>query len=192
MNMRNNLDKSNIENEDSFNIKNEISYYLFFWPWFLLTIVMALAGSFTYLRYTPNIYSSSAQIQITKSDATSSFLTTEVTSLFGTRVNVENDISVITSQHILSKVVKRLGLQTSITEVGNLKSSLLFDNELPFKIKLKNLDRVQQWNMSFTNEKATLSNESSSFIINKNSSLENDYFSIQVADLSNIIQKKSS
>ena len=80
----------------SFNLKKEISYYLFFWPWFLLTIVMALLGSYTYLRYTPNIYSSSAQVQITKSDASSSFLTTEVTSLFGTRVNVENDISVIT------------------------------------------------------------------------------------------------
>jgi uncharacterized protein involved in exopolysaccharide biosynthesis len=94
--MNNNIENiSNIKNEDSFNIKNVISYYLFFWPWFLMTIIMALLGSYSYLRYTPNIYSSSAQVQITKSDASSSFLTTEVTSLFGTRVNVENDISVI-------------------------------------------------------------------------------------------------
>ena len=82
---------------------------------------MALLASYTYLRYTPNIYSSSAQVQITKSDASSSFLTTEVTSLFGTRVNVENDISVMTSNHILKKVVKQLNLQTNITEVGRVK-----------------------------------------------------------------------
>ena len=167
MNMNNNTDISTIENE-GFNLKNEISYYLFFWPWFLLTILMAMASSYIYLRYTPNIYSSSAQVQITKSDASSSFLTTEVTSLFGTRVNVENDISVITSQHILKKVVQRLNLQTSVTESGRVKSSLLFSDELPFKIKFKNLDKFQQWEMSLNNEKAIISNGVSSFKVNKN------------------------
>ena len=83
--MKNNFDITPKDiNEKSFNIKNEINYYLFFWPWFLITIVMSLLGSYTYLRYTPNVYSSSAQVQITKSDASSSFLATEVTSLFGT------------------------------------------------------------------------------------------------------------
>ena len=81
---------------------------------------MALLGSYTYLRYTPNIYKSYAQVQITKSDASSSFLTTEVTSLFGTRVNVENDISVITSNHILSKVVQQLNLQTVLLKLVGL------------------------------------------------------------------------
>ena len=95
--MKNNIDISNTEHED-FNLKNEISYYLFFWPWFLLTVFMSVSASYIYLRYTPNIYKSFAQVQITKSDASSSFLTTEVTSLFGTRVNVDNDMSVIKSQ----------------------------------------------------------------------------------------------
>ena len=183
MNMNNNTDISTIENE-GFNLKNEISYYLFFWPWFLLTILMAMASSYIYLRYTPNIYSSSAQVQITKSDASSSFLTTEVTSLFGTRVNVENDISVITSQHILKKVVQRLNLQTSVTESGRVKSSLLFSDELPFKIKFKNLDKFQQWEMSLNNEKAIISNGVSSFKVNKNDSLINDYFTLNIGDLS--------
>ena len=90
--MNNNFENSLNNEEESIDIKREFSYYFFFWPWFLLTISLALVGSYTYLRYTPNIYSSSAQVQITKSDASSSFLTTEVTSLFGTRVNVDNDI----------------------------------------------------------------------------------------------------
>ena len=89
----------------------------------------------------PNIYSSSAQVQITKSDASSSFLTTEVTSLFGTRVNVENDISVMTSNHILKKVVKQLNLQTTINEVGRVKSSLnlgmKFLSEINLRILIK-------------------------------------------------------
>ena len=90
--MNNEMENNLIQEEQTINIKNEISYYLFFWPWFLLSMTLALIGSYTYLRYTPNVYSSSAQVQITKSDATSSFLTTEVSSLFGSRVNVENDI----------------------------------------------------------------------------------------------------
>ena len=189
MNINNYTDTSNIENE-GFNLKNEISYYLFFWPWFLLTVVMALIGSYTYLRYTPNVYSSSAQVQITKSDASSSFLSTEVTSLFGTRVNVQNDIAVITSNHILSKVVQRLNLQTSITEVGRVKSSLLYDNELPFNIQFKNLERFQQWNLSVTNGKAIIRNGLSSFQVNKNDSLVNDDFSLNVSDLSLINEKQ--
>ena len=90
--MNNNFENSFNNEEESSGIKNEFSYYLFFWPWFLVTIVLALVASYIYLRYTTNIYFSSAQVQITKSDASSSFLTTEVTSLFGTRVNVDNDI----------------------------------------------------------------------------------------------------
>ena len=177
--MKNNIDISNIRDE-GFNFKNEISYYLFFWPWFLLTIVMALIGSYTYLRYTPNIYSSSAQVQITKSDASSSFLTSEVTSLFGTRVNVENDISVITSNHILSQVVQRLDLETTITSIGNVKSSMQFGEQIPFEIQFKNPDVFQNWNIVFSNGSALISSDTLSFKVNKNETLENDYFSFSI------------
>jgi len=173
---------SNIENEDSFNLKNELSYFLFFWPWFTLTIILSLIGCYTYLRYTPNVYSSSAQVQITKSDASSSFLTTEVTSLFGSRVNVENDISVITSNHILRQVVEQLNLQTIITTEGIIKSSLLFDEKLPFKIDFKNPNEIQQWTLSFSDESALITNGILNFKINKNQTLENDYFTLTIND----------
>ena len=141
---------------------------------------MALVGSYTYLRYTPNIYSSSAQVQITKSDASSSFLTSEVTSLFGTRVNVENDIAVITSNHILSQVVQQLDLQTSITLIGRVKSSLEFGEQIPFEIEFKNPDYFQNWELVFSNGAALISSDTISFKLNKNETLENDYFSFSI------------
>ena len=55
------------------------SYYFFFWPWIILSILFCVIGSFLYLRYTPYIYKSTSQLQIKKSDASSSFLTTEIT-----------------------------------------------------------------------------------------------------------------
>ena len=178
--MNNNFENSLNQEEESLNLKKEFSYYLFFWPWFLLTVVFALIGSYIYLRYTPNIYSSSAQVQITKSDASSSFLTTEVTSLFGTRVNVDNDISVITSNHILSQVVQQLDLQTSITLIGRVKSSLEFGEQIPFEIQFKNPDYFQNWNLVFSKGTALISSDTLSFKVNKNETLENDYFSFSI------------
>jgi capsular exopolysaccharide synthesis family protein len=178
--MNNNFENSLKQQEESIDIKRELSYYFFFWPWFLVTIAMALVASYSYLRYTPNIYLSSAQVQITKSDASSSFLTTEVTSLFGTRVNVENDISVITSNHILSQVVQQLDLQTIITLQGRVKSSLQFGKGLPFEIQFKNPDDFQNWNLVFSNGSALISSDTLSFKVNKNEILENDYFSFSI------------
>ena len=128
--MNNNFENlSNLE-EENFNFKKEFYYYMFFWPWFLLTLIVCFTVSYFYLRYTPNIYQSSAQIQITKSDAsTSSFLASEIPAIFGNRINVENDISVIKSNHIISQVVKKLDLQTSITEIGQ---NLVYDLEKKF------------------------------------------------------------
>ena len=176
------IEEKTFINEDSFNLKQEISYYLFFWPWFLLTIILALVGSFIYLRYTPNIYKSYAQIQITKSDASSSFLTTEVTSLFGSRVNVENDISVTTSNHILGKVVKKLDLQTSIIEVGRVKSSLVFDKKLPFEIKFNDSIKPQLWNLIFFGDSLQISNGVSNYKAKKNSTIANEDFSLTFND----------
>ena len=177
--MNNTIDNISSLEHENFNLKKEISYYIFFWPWFLLTIFMALLGSYTYLRYTPNIYKSNAQVQITKSDASSSFLTTEVTSLFGTRVNVQNDISVITSNHIIGKVVQRLNLQTVVTKIGRVKSKLLFNGNLPFKIDFKNPNQPQQWNLSISNKIGVISNGVNSYKFKTNEFYENDYFSLE-------------
>ena len=187
INMKENLTNPNKEN---LNLKNEISYYLFFWPWFLLTLIVSLTSAYMYLRYTPNIYNSSAQIQITKSDASSSFLTTEITSLFGTRINVQNDISVLTSHHILKNVVKRLNLQTSITEVGRVQSSLKFANEVPFQIIFKDLSKFQTWNFKISNDYGLISNGFKSFKINKNEILENKFFTLTLNDSLKINNKE--
>ena len=177
----NNFENSFNKEEGGFNIKKEISYYLFFWPWFLLTIVLALLGSYTYLRYTPNIYKSFSQVQITKSDATSSFLTTEVTSLFGTRVNVDNDIAVITSNHILNKVVEKLNLQTIVTQVGSIKSKLIFNEELPFDFQFKD-SGFRQWNLSIYNDSLVISNDLEIYRLSSSQSLENEHFHFKLND----------
>ena len=171
----------NDENEN-YSFKNEISYYLFFWPWFLITIILSLLGSYLYLRYTPSVYLSNAQIQITKSDASSSFLTTEVTSLFGNRVNLDNDISVISSNHILKKVVQRLGLQTKVTKIGRVKSAIVFNDDIPFNFKFKDSISSQQLVLSISDGSISVSVGSKNFTYNVNDKIDNDIFSLSIID----------
>lgn len=180
--MNNTSENTSDPSSENFNLKDEISYYLFFWPWFLLFTLISISGAFLYLRYTPNIYSSFAQVQITKSDASSSFLTTEVTSLFGSRVNVQNDISVITSNHILTKVVKRLNLQTRISEVGRVKSKLVFNREAPFEIQFKDSEKPQQWNLSLSSNSKLITNESLNFNLSGSKLEKNEYFTFNLLD----------
>ena len=180
--MKNNFESMSNQEEEGINIKKEISYYLFFWPWFLLTIFFAFLASYTYLRYTPNIYSSSAQLQITKSDASSSFLTTEINSLFGRRVNVEDDISVITSRNILNKVVQKLNIQTSVVEIGTVMSSLRFGQEIPFEIRFKNSNKYQKWNLFLTKDSNYITDGNLSFNIDEKNFLDNDYFYLIIND----------
>ena len=137
------INNTNFEEENSLDIKKEISYYLFFWPWFIGFTAAILIGAFLYLRYEDRVYQTTAQLQIKKGDSdASSFLTGGVEGLLSfDQVNVENDIAVITSQHILAEVVQRLDLQTSIytygTIVGSLNSNLIFNKSLPVTLEFK-------------------------------------------------------
>ena len=65
-----------LQEEDSIDIKKEAGYYLFFWPYFLAGIVIAMLSAFLYLKTADRIYTSSAQLQIKKpAEDAASFLT---------------------------------------------------------------------------------------------------------------------
>jgi len=130
------------QEEDTIDIKKELNYYLFFWPWFLVFTIVLLVSTFLQLRYADRIYESTAQIQIKKGKSDpSSFLTTGPGLFSLDKAQVDNDIAVITSQHILKQVVQRLDLQTKNYKlgsiVGSINSNLLFKNLLPIEIVFK-------------------------------------------------------
>ena len=68
---------------DNIDIIKEIRYYTFFWPWFLACIFITCLSSYIYLRYSKNIYSTNAVIQVkdAKSDP-SSFLAQSSAAMF--------------------------------------------------------------------------------------------------------------
>ena len=167
--MQDNLNNQNyLQEEESIDIKKEAGYYLFFWPYFLAGIVIAMVSAFLYLKTADRIYTSSAQLQIKKpAEDAASFLTGGMEFFGFDQVNVENDIAVLTSQHILSQVVTRLDLQTKIYTVGRVNANLHFNDEYTRFVTIKAPNSYQYWDIEITNKKASFTQDTLSFSINK-------------------------
>ena len=167
--MQDNLNTQNyLQEEDAIDIKKEAGYYLFFWPYFLAGVVISLVCAFLYLKTADRIYTSSAQLQIKKpAEDAASFLTGGMEFFGFDQINVENDIAVLTSQHILSQVVTRLDLQTKIYAVGRVNKMLQFDNEYTRFVSVKAPNGYLYWDVEIANQKASFTKDTLSFSINK-------------------------
>ena len=51
-------------NDDTLDLKSEILRYLSFWPYLLILIILSLASSYLYLRYTNVTYEASTTIEV--------------------------------------------------------------------------------------------------------------------------------
>ena len=161
-------DQSYLQEEDSIDIKKEAGYYLFFWPYFIAGVIIAIVSAFLYLKTADRIYTSSAQLQIKKpAEDAASFLTGGMEFFGFDQVNVENDIAVLTSQHILSQVVSRLDLQTKIYTVGRVNALLKFNDEYTRFVSVKSPNNYLYWDVEIANQKASFTRDTLSFSINK-------------------------
>ena len=160
--------QSYLQEEESIDIKKEVGYYLFFWPYFITAIIIAMVGAFLYLKTADRIFTSSAQLQIKKpADDAASFLTGGMEYFSFDKVNVENDIAVLNSQHILLQVVNRLDLQTKVYTLGRVNSSLRFNDDYTRFVSIKAINKRQHWSIAITNKKALFTQDTLSFTINK-------------------------
>mgnify|MGYP001412110209 FL=1 len=129
----------NVGENDSVDVVKEARYYLFFWPWFLLSIVLFILSTYFYLRYSQTIYQTTAVLQV--KDASSdpaSFLTASKSPMFNfNSVKLDNFIAQIKAKQNLSSVVENLDLQTSVFRVGRIMESIAYGDEIPFSIIFK-------------------------------------------------------
>ena len=105
---------NNIENKlDSIssgvNYKETFFRFFIHWPWFILSLIFFLIGSYIYLRYSENVYEAKTKIQILdKSQDSEMALPTAMTIFNRSMVNLENEIGVITSYNLNRKIVSEL------------------------------------------------------------------------------------
>ena len=132
-------ENNNLHEQDGLNIIKELQYYLFFWPWFLLSVIIFFTSSFIYLRYTNTSFITTATLQVKDSSSDpSSFLSQNTGTMFNlNRTKIDNYIAQIKANKIIKDVVESLDLQTTIYNVGRIKESIVFGDQIPFKIEFK-------------------------------------------------------
>lgn len=113
------------ENTD---LKELIKSYTKHWKWFILSFLACIALAFFYVRYSVPNYVAEATIQISEEkDASSGLELFQEISLFsGSQNKVEDEIEIINSRSNLIEVVKSLGLNKTITVLGNIRSTNLY------------------------------------------------------------------
>ena len=93
--------------------------------WYLLSLLIVGLSACFYLYYTPETYSSTAKVLVDESnqDATMSNLGVASAGMMKLRgfKNVENEIEAFSSLDYMQKVIERLGLQTTYSELQTLR-----------------------------------------------------------------------
>ena len=100
-----------------------VSKYLPFWPLFLVSLLVAMAGAYAYLRYTVPLYEANATIIIKdekKGNDDSKLI--ESMDLINTKKIIENEIEVLQSRSLMTAVAKKLRLYAPVSQEGKVKS----------------------------------------------------------------------
>lgn len=135
-----NQKNKNLNEDENVNIIREIRYYLFFWPWFVLSFIILLSSTYIYLRYAKTIFLTTSTLQVKDlSSDPSSFLSQRSGAMFNfNRTKIDNFIAQIKANQNVQNVIESLDLRTSIYNVGRIKKSIVFGPEIPFNIEFKN------------------------------------------------------
>ncbi|MBN8876538.1 MAG: polysaccharide biosynthesis tyrosine autokinase [Sphingobacteriales bacterium] len=117
--------------------------YIRFLPVFLVSVALTLMAAFLYLRYAGNIYSASGTMLI-KNDKTAARSTDKVEDIIagGNRVqNLQNEIEMLRSRPIMTRVVNRLNLQFSYTAEGRVKDMNVYGT-VPFYVEVLKMPAI--------------------------------------------------
>lgn len=110
-----------VEDNQEGSIKDVLLKYLRNWKWFLLSIGICLILGFVYLRYQAPVYEVSATILIkddSKGAVASELSAFEDLGILKNGNNIDNDVEILRSRSLMTRVVKELKLNTSYFSYG--------------------------------------------------------------------------
>lgn len=143
-----------LEETNSFDLQEELNKYLKKWPWFLLSLLIALVLAWLYLRYTPKQYATNASVLIaTDAKKNNSISMEDFSNLslgggFGGN-NLRDEIAIMKSKPLLYGLVKKLNLDVQFVNEGRVKESTIYD-EAPVFGTLEILDKKKFKTQSFS------------------------------------------
>ena len=129
--------------DDSADLKSTILIYFKHWKWFLLSAVVFIFLAFIYIRYTIPEYRITSQIQIVQDKNSPNELSifNDLDLFSGSSRQVEDEIQILGSRSNFIDVVRQLGTNIRIVNIGNIISSEVYGNQ-PFNINVIAPDSV--------------------------------------------------
>ena len=131
--------------EQEINIREEIQKYLKYWPWFFISVFIAVIIAFIYLKLSKPVYLTNATIIIkdedTKSPATSGLSSfTDLGILEGLKTSsIENEIGLLKSKRMMTKTVASLDLNIQYLSYDLFVTRELY-NDSPFTLDILKLN----------------------------------------------------
>lgn len=125
--------------EENLNIREIIQPYLYYWKWILTSVLLALALSYVYLRYATKEYLTSAQILLHDNGSQSPELAalSDIATTFsgeGGSAVVTDQIKILKSRRLVSKVVENNNLNIRYFLKGRVNESEVWKDKLSFSI----------------------------------------------------------
>lgn len=136
------MQEEELQQED---IKRLVLQYLRYWKWFILGIFIAVILAFLYVRFTPNVYNTDAEIKILEEKSSGidlSGLSDAGSFLDVKKVNLENEIEVLKSRRLLDSVVYLLNLNTTYYQEQDFSTIEVWKEDIPFKVQWLRIDSV--------------------------------------------------
>lgn len=128
------------ENEKPVDYKALLFEYLMYWPWFVVCLIVCLAGAWCYLRYQAPVYNVNATVLIKQGDKNkaggqnASLAAMQDLSMLSMVSNFDNEIEILQSRTLLKKVVNTLNLNITYKEKRSFGYPIQLYKDTPVQV----------------------------------------------------------
>jgi capsular exopolysaccharide synthesis family protein len=108
------------------------------WYLFLLTILIAVACAYTYLRFTPKVYSVKASLLLNDNskDTPTSEQFLKGSGMFMPKTQIEDEIGILTSFKLIRETMERMDFRVSYYSVNDYMKEEVYRGDFPFKVEI--------------------------------------------------------
>lgn len=135
----NSANQAESQNGQTIDLKAIFYLFLSHWYWFLISAVLAFGFATYYLKKAVPVYTRSAKLLVKSEEKGKSVFGAsgfQDMGIFGTSVNITNELQTIYTIDNIREVVQRLHLDMNYTVDGRFHKHLLYDQTLPVTVDL--------------------------------------------------------
>jgi tyrosine-protein kinase Etk/Wzc len=128
--------------------------YIHFVPWVIISVAVALVGAYVKLRYTTPIYSTAGKLLVTSQSPYGGGGGDKFDDIFMLQQRVDklnDEIEIIKSRNMATRVINSLGLQKQVYNVGKIRTSVIYSGIVPFNFDVFSIaDSSQGFSVGIT------------------------------------------